>query len=1024
MRVSVRAMVGGALAAVLSALSLAAAPAASGAGFGVEEFLAGTCKVATCSKESTLSELFTQAAGHPNYGITDFKIASVKVGAANVPLGVVKRVRVDLPAGLSVNPTAVPLCPMAAFESIEVSEGVYAPSACEPATIVGKDLVTVVVEPAEHVYADVPLEGDVYNLEQPEGVPAEFGVAIDIAPLVGFSGLYAHTLLEGGVSWHAEAGVSPSGDYHELFKINHIGAKPPLLESRLEFYGNIGEGGFLTIPSTCNVLQTTQIEVESYEGERPPITTFTTPIGATGCELVPFEPKLVITPSTPQSDRPDGATFDLEVPQNAEPEGVNSSTLKATTVTLPEGMTLNPSVANGLEACTDAQFGKGTGNPVGCPSKSVLGTVEIHTPTLPDPLKGSIYAGQPVAGKGPASGEEYRVFLNAESARYGVAVRLIGNVSANEQTGRLTTTFAENPESPFGSFVLKFNAGANAPLANPLACGAASANATLTPYSGVPPSLSLVTNPFTIDFNGEGGACPSALPFGIEQSASASPTTGGASSSFTLDLTRPEGDQYLSEVSTTLPEGVVAKIPAVPLCGEAEVASKSCPAASAIGTATVAIGSGPKPYSLPGTVYLTGPMKSPSLKAYPSPPEGAPYGLLVLVNAEKVGPYNYGIIATKATVNVDPYTAKVIVSSALPTIEGGVPLRMRSLSIAVTHEGFMLNPTSCSALATETKLTSTMGATDSVSTPFQATGCEALAFKPTFKAYSNARHTRKNGASLKVDIAQKPGEANIRSVTTTLPAKLPSRESTLKQACAQATFAANPFACPVGSRVGGASVHTPTLPGVLTGPVFIVSHGGRAFPDLDIVLKGDGVTVILVGNTNIRKGITHSKFLAVPDVPITTFALKLPVGRHSILSGNGKFCKKPMYMPTTIIAQNGKKVVQKTRIHVSECPVEVVKRKVKGDTVALTVKAPSAGKVSVSGKFLRRMGKTVKRAGRTRLVARLSASGMSALRAHGKLKVHIKVGFKPKRTSSHSSKAFVSATLRTRAPRAHFRGRG
>lgn len=1021
-RVSARLTLGAALVAVVGTLSLTSAPAASAAGFGVEEFLAGTCTVATCSKESTLSELFTQAAGHPNYGITDFKIASTEVGGAEVPLGVLKRVRVDLPAGLSVNPTAVPLCPMPAFESIEVSEGVYGPSACEPATIVGKDYVTVVVEPLEHIYADVPLEGDVYNLEQPEKVPAEFGVAIDLAPL-GLAGAYAHTILEGGVSWHEEAGVSPSGDYHELFKINDVSAKLPLLESRLEFYGNIGEGGFLTLPSTCNVVQTTQIEVESYEGEAAS-TSFTTPIGATGCGLVPFEPKLTLTPGTGQSDRPNGATFDLEVPQNVEPEGINSSTLKTTTVTLPEGMTLNPSVANGLEACTDAEFGKSSESPVACPFKSALGSVEIKTPTLPEALKGSIYAGAPVAGKSPASGDEYRIFLNAESTRYGVAVRLVGNVSANEQTGRLTATFADNPESPFSNFILKFNEGTNGPLANPLVCGKASADASLTPYTDVPPTLSLVTEPFTVDFDGKGAACPSPLPFSIAQSTSSTPTTGGASSSFTLNLVRPEGNQYLSEVSTTLPEGVVAKIPSVPLCGEAEVAAKSCPAASAIGTATVSLGSGSKPYSLTGTVYLTGPMKSVSVKAYPSPPEGAPYGLLVLVNAEKVGPYNYGIIATKATINVDPYTARVTVSSQLPTIEGGVPLRMRTLDIAVTHENYILNPTSCAMLATESTFISTMGAKDSVSTPFQATGCESLAFEPSFKAYSNARHTRKRGASLKVGVTQKPGEASIKSVTTTLPKKLPSRESTLKHACPEATFAANPFACPAGSRVGGATAKTPVLPDELTGPIYVVSHGGRAYPDLDVVLKGDGVTFILVGNTSIKKGITHSKFLTVPDVPITSFKLKLPIGRHSILSGNGKFCKKPMYMPTTIIAQNGKKVTQKTRIHISECPVEVLKRKVKGDKVVLTVKTASAGKLGVSGKFLRHIHKTVSKGGKTKLVAKLSASGKSALRARGHIKVRIKVRFVPKANSNHASKAFVSATLRAKAAAAHFKGRG
>ena len=39
-----------------------------------------------------------------------------------------------------------------------------------------------------------------------------------------------------------------------------------------------------------------------------------------------------------------------------------------------------------------------------------------------------------------------------------------------------------------------------------------------------------------------------------------------------------------------------------------------------------------------------------------------------------------------------------------------------------------------------------------------------------------------------------------------------------------------------------------------------MSHGGEAFPDLDLVLEANGVRVILVGNTKITKGITTTNF--------------------------------------------------------------------------------------------------------------------------------------------------------------------
>jgi hypothetical protein len=154
-----------------------------------------------------------------------------------------------------------------------------------------------------------------------------------------------------------------------------------------------------------------------------------------------------------------------------------------------------------------------------------------------------------------------------------------------------------------------------------------------------------------------------------------------------------------------------------------------------------------------------------------------------------------------------------------------------------------------------------------------------------------------------------------------LPRKLPSRLSTLKGACTEAQFNADPAGCPAASVVGTAKAYTPVLPVPLAGPAYFVSRGGAAFPDLVVVLGGDGVAIDLTGKTFIDKaGITSSTFGSVPDVPITRFDLVLPEGPHSALAAGGNPCSSPLWMPTTITGQNGARIARKTKIAVSGCP--------------------------------------------------------------------------------------------------------
>ena len=996
------------LALLLSAIFAVAAPAALAAPeFGIESFFASNCKVNTCAKGATPAEDkakaeaegYTQAAGHPPFGVTDFKLNRFEAAPGLfLPVKNLKSLRIDVAPGVSTNPEAVPKCPVTEFEStlVEPVKHIYLAPKCPTSgseeSVIGENRVTTVLEVAPGVFADVPLTGKVYNLKQPPGMSSYFGVALQVG-----AGLFVHTFIEGHVEW--------ASNYHDLFEIHNI--PPGLLESRLMFNGNIGTGGFLSNPSNCagpGPATTTGWSGESAEGATVS-TSYTTPIGTEGCNglppfaLAPFAPTFSLAPETTQSDLPDGVTTELILPHDPNPANLDSAQLKSASVLLPEGMTLSPSAAHGLEACTPEQIGIHTRAPVSCPGGSKVAEAILNVPGLPpESLQGSLYLGGPAGGVS-ITGPPYTVYLDLESTAYGISVRLRGEVVPNESTGRLTVVFPENPEQPFSNLILKFTKGALAPIANPLVCGPASTTTSLAPYTGQPPAAPF--SAFAVDSNGQGGACPSPLPFSLTQSTQVQPATGGSQSSFTLNLGRADGQQYLSHVSATLPAGLVGLIPSVPLCLEPQAAAGTCSAASQIGTATTTVGSGATPTQFSGPVYLTGPVGS------------APYGMTVAIPATS-GPFNLGTVVVRAALEINPFSARVTVSGSVPTIVKGIPLRLRTLNMAINRQGFLINPTNCGVLATETALTSTFGASQSLSTPFQVSGCGALAFKPNFTSSVNAgASSKKNGIGLVTKIGYPKGpQANIRSVVVQLPKQLPSRLTTLQKACPEATFNASPWNCPTNSRVGGATVVTPVLPAKLTGPAFFVSHGGHAFPDLDLVMSGNGFEIILVGNTNITGGITTSTFAAVPDAPVSSFEVNLPTGANSALTANGvNLCGSSLTMPTTITAQNGAVVKQNTKIALTGCGVKIASHKTSGHTAILSVQAPAGGRVSGSGSNLKTTYRHTAKAQKVTLKVPLSSNGVKVLNRNHTLKVKLRVGFIPLKKGP-TSVAYVTVTFR------------
>jgi hypothetical protein len=1024
------------VALVVSALGLVAlsAPVAAQAGpFKVERLIATNCKEAfvECGsekelgvftrpkKEITVAEAheqgFTEAGGRVPNGVTDFEVETVGAYPHAVPTGIVDHARVDVATGLATSPIAVHQCSVTEFNENELAPGagLYTaePTKC---TQIGIEKITVYLGAA----GDAPIEGKVYNLVPQEAKSASeksyaslYGAVLALpkgiteAKGLGPAQYYVHSYVKGNVEWGNEASSGGTGqaDYHDYFEVE-VSPELPLVSSRQVLFGKSGEGDFITNATSCPGDNTTFVTLEDTSGEKS-TRSFTTPIGLEGCGALTFKPGFEIASGSTLSDQPNPIT--TEVSDYNEPgagaKGTNNPTAKApsqvktASITLPPEMTLNPSAAAGLEACTPAQarihsavFG------VACPVGSELGSVSLEVPTLPaGSLTGKVYLGGPESG--PITGPPYTIYVVANSARYGVSVRIKGEVVPNEVTGQLTTVFQENPEQPFNNLKISFNRGVLTSIANPLICGEAKGAAGFTPVAAGVPTTS---DPFGVSITG----CAASIPFSLSQSTAYEPPNAAGHSSYTFSLTRPEGQQYLQKVSTTLPSGVVGEIPAVTLCAEPQAAQGTCGSASRIGTATVTAGSGSSPYTFSGPVYMTGPYN------------GAPFGLSIAIPSI-AGPFNLGTIVTRSTININPTTARVTAESVLPTIVKGIPIRLRSLNVNVNRQGFLLNPTNCAVEATQSTLTSTFGAVQTgLSSPFQAEGCSALGFKPGFTASTGAKHSKTQGASLVTTLSMPGGNANIKSVFVQLPKQLPSRLTTLQKACLAKVFEENPLNCrkvSPGSEVGSATADTPVLSVPMKGPAFLVSHAGEEFPSLELVLEGQGVRVIVEGKTKIKNGITTTNFAATPDVPVTSITVNLPTGPHSALTTvnlNTNLCTAKLTMPTTLTGQNGKVVKQNTTISPTGCGVQVTGKKTSGNTAYLTVQTYSAGRISGSGKNLKTTARTLNGATKS---ASLKVSLTSAGRNKRKpFSVKVRVGFFPKKKGAATSTAFVTVKFR------------
>jgi hypothetical protein len=890
---------------------------------------AGTCnaeppEVATECSVATPSQYFELAAGHPNWGFTQFIVrhTTTKLGPLEVlttPVGELKDVRVDLPVGLSVNPGATERCPLATFEASAGS--------CPAKSVVGKSQVEAALL--------LPLpptltEATVYNIVPKQGEAARFGLEL----------LGNEIFLEGD--------IASSGDYHEGFSIHvpkalPVGLEGLILRNRLSFEGQAGDGTFLTTPSTCHGEAFTQsgsqystfLRAASYAEEESPGYVFPQsaepplespiPPGTSpkSCNTIPYAPSIAVAPGTAETNAPAAPQVTVAVPHIQKKEGQDDSTTKEASVTLPPGMGINPSAAaapNNLKTCENSQFVLHSTVPITCPAESKIGTATIAAAALPEgDLEGNVYIGKQESTD-PASGNEYRIFIDANSARYGIDVRLVGHVAADPVTGQLTTTITEVPQVPFTSFELSFVGGQHAVLSSPPTCGPNTSGARMTPYSGNAPATP--TQGFSLHTTPGGGACAATLaarPFAPSFAAAPKSNAAGAYSPLHVSIGRGNGQQELKGASVALAPGMIGKLAGIPYCpasalaaaagssGAAQAAHSSCPVKSEVGTATVQAGTAPTPLAITGKVFLSGPY------------HGAPLSLAVVTPAT-AGPFDLGTVVVRVALLVNPETAQVTaVSDPIPDVFGGAQLSIRGVAIDLSKKEFTLNPTSCDKLATTATLNGgganpaapSAWSSFAASVPFQTSNCEALSFRPklTTRFLGGVDQTRRAGhPKLRATLVARAGDANVARGTLTLPRSELIDQGHIKTICTRVQLAAHE--CPQRAIYGYARAESPLLENALAGPVYLVSSN-HTLPDLLADLQGQ-VEIQLHGVIKSGKGgRIRTTFSPVPDVPVSKFVLTMQGGKKGLLVNSRNLCTHEYFSKLNLLAQNGKHLRKK-----------------------------------------------------------------------------------------------------------------
>jgi hypothetical protein len=940
-------------AVVVSLFALAAVPCAH-ADYGISEF------DTTYTNED--GSAATQAGSHPFAQTTTVRFnlkSDADYPGGEVPDGQVKDVDVQLPPGFAGNPSAVPTCKTADF--LTTDENLI--PKCPNSTALGVTYVEVISRGKS-------IPRPVYNLPAPPGVVSKLGFYVYTSPVT------------------VEVAASPDPPYNVEARVPDISSQiVPLFGSELVLWGDpaaaahdslrgsctatkgscpvaIPDVPFITMPRSCHGPLVTDYatdswqvpgarlltgkpdladpawltgSAETHDNAEPP-----SPVGTTGCSKLAFRPNIAAAPTSRAASSPTGLDFDINVTdegfENPAEGATAAADIEKVVVTLPEGMSINPSIAEGLEVCTEAELARETPFSeagAGCPSASKIGSVEVQSPELPGKtLGGALYQAAPYENPFDSLVALYVVIKDA-----GLGVNVVQplRVETDPVTGRITTISENMPQVPLSHVRFHFREGARSPLATPPACGTDDVEATLYPSSGGAPVHT--TSAFQIISGPDAGPCPSGglPPFKPGLIAGSINNAAGRFSPFNVRLFRSDSEQEITHFSIKLPPGITAKLAGIPYCSNAQIAAAkartgphggqeeldnpSCPAASEIGHTLVGGGVGSALAYAPGKVYLAGPYNGSNLS-------------IVAITAGIVGPFDIGTVVVREALKIDPETAEAFIdatgSDPIPHIIKGIPVHLRDIRAYVDRPNFVLNPTDCSRTSTaSTVLGSGLDfgseADDrpiTVSTPYQAADCAALPFKPKLSLRLKGG-TRRGAhpaftAKLKMNGI---GEAGIARAEVTLPKSEFIENAHFQTICTRIQFkagAGNGTQCPAKSVYGKAKAITPILGEPLTGPVFLRSSEHQ-LPDLVVALHNSQVDFDLVGHVDSVKGRLRSTFEATPDAPVSSFVLEMKGGSRGLFVNSTNLCKGTHTAEANFDGQNGKSWDKKPELVPTGC---------------------------------------------------------------------------------------------------------
>jgi hypothetical protein len=860
----------------------------------------------------------TQAGSHPYQLSVDFTFPTESPGALT-SAGHVRDVIVDLPPGEIVNPRATPKCTEAQFES-----GTGIGNLCPVGSQIG--IVTAAIPLTE----TNTIISELYNMVPPPGSPSVF--AFDAAN----ANIYIHVF----------GAVRSDGDYGLSGVTNDILARPlnPLLNVQVQFWGDpAGEShdlirgaacrsglegnscpneegtglSLLTNPVQCPGQPTvTKARADSWEelglfkeASYESADLGGTPVNTGGCNQLEFEPTIEAKPTTNLADSPSGLDFKLHQPTDETLAGVSPAIMRDITLTLPQGLTVNPSSADGLATCSEADANVHSLSPSECPNAAKLASAEVISPLVEDLVVGSLYLAKPYANP---FGSLLALYLAVDDPKTGIVANLAGKVTTDPVTGQLTTRFEENPQLPIEDIKLHLFTGPRASLRTPPTCGTYSTTSDITPWSAPETANAHPSDSFAITSAPAGRACPSSVdqaPNSPSFSAGTIAPQAGAYSPFVLKVKREDATQPLAGIEATLPPGLTGKLAGVSYCSEAQIAlaqgrnkpnegalekaNPSCPSSSEVGEVDVAAGAGITPLHVTGHAYLAGPYK------------GAPLSLVIITPAI-AGPFDLGAVTVRTALNLDPETAQIhAVSDPLPQILEGIPLDVRSVAVTMGRPDFTLNPTSCDPMQVQGKVSSALGQSSSLTSPFQVGGCSALAFKPKLSIRLKGQTKRTGHPALTAVASFRVGDANTKFAQVTLPRSEFLDQAHIGTVCTRVQFKADQ--CPAASIYGEAEASSPLLDQPLEGLAYLRSSD-HELPDLVIALKGQ-VDVVLAGRIDSVNGGIRTTFEAAPDAPVSKFILRMRGGKKGLLINSANLCKlKPVQTKATMKmeGQNGK----------------------------------------------------------------------------------------------------------------------